>query len=459
MGKFYNHFENMIYLTKFMENKNNSNTNEKAWVVAVDMGYGHQRTAYALRQIAYQGKVINANHYDGIPSADKDFWQRSQTYYEFVSRFRRVPIIGVALFLFMDSFQKILRYYPRRDLSKSTLSGRSLNRFIRRGWLKHLIEKLARNPVTLISTFSAPSQAAEYFHYPNNIYCVICDADVSRAWVALDAKRSRIKYFASSSWSRDRLKLYGVPAENILYTGYPLPQENIGKNQEIVRRDVGYRLLNLDPEKKYRNLYAPLIKSYLGELPALPDHPLTIMFSIGGAGAQKEIALAIVKSLQSKIKARQLRFIISVGTHEEMRKYFARHLKGLEIGDWLQILWGETPYVYFEKFNQALRTTDILMTKPSELSFYAGLGIPIIIEPPLGSQEDFNQNWLLHIGAGVMQENPIYTDQWIEDFLHGGEFAEMAMQGFVEIEKMGTYAIEKIIAEDSTVYERATVRS
>ena len=47
--------------------------NKKAWVVAVDMGYGHQRTAYALRDIAFGGRVINANSYDGIPKKDKKF--------------------------------------------------------------------------------------------------------------------------------------------------------------------------------------------------------------------------------------------------------------------------------------------------------------------------------------------------------------------------------------------------
>src|SRR3989344_3099598 len=394
---------------------------KKALIVSVDMGYGHQRTAYALRGLAEGGGVVSANNYPGIPEADKKTWRRSKVYYEFISRFRSVPIIGVALFLFMDSFQKILGDYPKRDLSHSTVGGRSMVKFIRRGWLKNLIKRVKKHPAPLISMFSAPSQAAEYFGYPNDIYCVICDADVSRAWVALDAKHSVIKYFASSTWSRDRLKLYGVPLANILYTGYPLPKENIGNNMEIVKKDTAYRLLNLDPVGRYRKLYAPLIKRYLGSLPQLPNHPLTMMFSIGGAGAQKEICAALMKSLRVKIQTRAVRFIISVGVRKDLSDYFA-------------------------PFNLALRTTDILMTKPSELSFYAGLGIPIVIEPPLGSQEDFNQRWLLHIGAGTMQENPKYTEEWLFDLLESGDLAEMAMQGFVEIEKMGTYNIEKVIA-------------
>ena len=109
---------------------------------------------------------------------------------------------------------------------------------------------------------------------------------------------------------------------------------------------------------------------------------------------------------------------------------------------------------YFNNFNQALRTTDILMTKPSELSFYAGLGIPIIIEPSIGSQEDFNRRWLLHMGVALLQENPKYIDQWLFDLLDAGDFAEMAMQGFVEVEKLGTYRIEKIIADSHTTLKK-----
>ncbi len=90
-----------------------------------------------------------------------------------------------------------------------------------------------------------------------------------------------------------------------------------------------------------------------------------------------------------------------------------------------------------------MNKTDILWTKPSELSFYSGLGLPIIIAPSIGSQEDFNKKWILNLGAGILQENPKYADQWIFDYLNSGRFAEAAMQGFIEVEKLGTFNIQK----------------
>ena len=430
-----------------MENQKDSSKNNKAWVIAADMGYGHQRTAYPLRDMAFGGKVINANSYTGIPKKDKKFWQQTRSVYEFVSRFKRIPLIGDLAFSILDRFQKILAYYPIRDLSTPNFTLKNILHFVKKGWGKDLIERLEKNPMPLVSTFFTPAFMAEDLKYPSEIYCVVCDADINRTWAAINPKKSKIKYFAPCTWVRDRLKLYGVKPEHIFLTGYPLPKENIGEKMEIIKEDMRNRLVNLDPNKKYRRIYEPLIKGLLGKLPEKSNHPLTIMFSIGGAGAQKEIALNAINSLKDRIKERKLRFIIAVGVREELRKYFADNISGLQLDGWVHILSGITTDEYFKTFNEALRETDVLWTKPSELSFYAGLGIPIIIAPTIGSQEDFNKRWLLHVGAGVAQENPKYADQWFYDSLNAGDLAEVAMQGFAEIEKMGAYNIEKIIAD------------
>jgi len=430
-------------------NMKDERQNNKAWVVAADMGYGHQRTAYPLRDVAFSGKVINANSYDGIPKKDKGFWQQTRSAYEFISRFKRMPLLGDLVFSILDRFQKILIYYPKRDLSRPNFTLKNTLYFVKKGWGKDLIERFKKNPLPILSTFFTPAFMAEEFKYPGNIYCVICDADVNRSWVALEPRKSKIKYFAPCTWARDRLKFYGVNPEHIFLTGYPLPKENIGENLAILKQDMRNRLVNLDPFGKYRKIYKPLVSGALGKLPEKSDHPLTIMFSIGGAGAQKEVPLYAIKSLVSKIRAKKLRFIISIGAREELREYFSENIKGLKLDGWVHILSGITTNDYFRNFNEALRETDVLWTKPSELSFYAGLGIPIVIAPPIGSQEDFNKRWLLHTGAGISQENPEYTDQWFYDLLCAGDLAEVAMQGFMEIEKNGAYNIEKIITIDN----------
>ena len=92
-----------------------------------------------------------------------------------------------------------------------------------------------------------------------------------------------------------------------------------------------------------------------------------------------------------------------------------------------------------------LHTTDILWTKPSELSFYTALGLPIIIAPPIGAQEYYNKKWLMNIGSGFPQEKPEYTAEWLADWLESGRLAEAAFEGFLEAPSLGTYNIEKVV--------------
>ena len=421
----------------------------KAWILAVDMGYGHQRTAFGLRDLSINS-IVNANNYLGIPKKDQLIWKSSRSFYEFFSNVKKIPLIGNLLFyVLIDKYQSISGYYPKRDLSGQSFNLKRVVGFIKRGWGEDLIKTLNGNPIPLISTFYVPAFMAEEFNYQGPIFCMVCDADIARSWAPLNPKDTIIKYFAPCNWVQDRLKLYGVPEENVYLTGYPLPKENIGSNEEIVKRDFAFRLLNLDPKREYYKKYHRIIEDYIGELPREADHYLTLMFSVGGAGAQKEIGAALIKSLKKKIQNRTLKLILSVGTRSEVKKYFLNQIKKLgmetEIGQGIEIVFNQNKGDYFREFNYKLRKTDILWTKPSELSFYAGLGLPIIIAPTIGSQEDFNKRWILHIGAGFLQENPKYADQWIFDLLEGGRLAEAAMDGFVEIEKKGAYNIEKII--------------
>ncbi|GAI05993.1 unnamed protein product, partial [marine sediment metagenome] len=220
--------------------------NKKAWVVTVNMGYGHQRTAYPLKKFAFEQKVINANDYQEIPEKDKKVWETTRGFYESISRFKRIPLIGNMAFSIFDKFQKIPTFYPHRDLSKPTFSLKKIFSTIKKGWGRDLILKLKKNPLPLITTFFTPAFMAEVFNYPEDIFCVVCDADISRAWVSLEPAKSKIKYFAPNSWVVNRLKLYGVKKENIFLTGFPLPIENIGtEKQEILKKDLAYRVLNL----------------------------------------------------------------------------------------------------------------------------------------------------------------------------------------------------------------------
>lgn len=428
----------------------------KAWIVSVDMGYGHQRPAHALRHLANKGRVITANNYPGIPSFDRKIWYESRRFYEFMSRFKNVPIIGDKAWKIYDNMQEIPEFYPKRDLSKLSLQIRQIYSIIEsKKWGSHLINKLSKNPLPLVSTFFISAFMAETFKYPGEIYCLATDTDINRAWAPKQPASSKIKYFAPSYRVVERLKLYGVPAEKIFLTGFPLPLENTGNlNLNILKKDLKNRLANLDPNGNYWKTYHDVAEKHAGikKLPAKSDHILTLMFAVGGAGAQREIGVQIIKSLKNKIIKKKIRVILVAGIHNSLNQFFRKSVvdNGLkkELENGVKIIFSAGKYDYFKKFNKALRTTDVLWTKPSELSFYCALGIPIIIAPPIGSQEEFNRRWLRTIGSASSQFDPKYCNEWLFDWVNSGWLAEAAMQGFVEAPKFGTYNIEKIICHE-----------
>lgn len=426
--------------------------NNHPWVVTVDMGYGHQRATYPLINEAHRG-IISANNYKGIPATDSKIWEASRHFYEFISRLTKVPLVGQPIFDLYDKLQSIPEFYPKRDLSEPSLQLREIEFLIKhKNWGKDLIDKLNKDPRPLITSFFAVAFMAEHYNYQGEIYCIICDADIARVWVDYKIKDSRINYFAPCYRVVERLKLYGVKPERIFLTGFPLPTENLGGPQlKILKHDLSHRLINLDPHGRYFWRYGQTVVKHLGltNFHARPDHPLTLTFAVGGAGAQREIASQIVGSLREKVSSGKMIVNLVAGTHSTVKKYFGEIIKDnkLENKKGIKILYSTTKENYFKEFSKCMRKTDVLWTKPSELSFYPALGIPIIMAPPIGSQEKFNRLWLKTVGAGISQNNPKYTDEWLFDWVDSGWLAQAAMRGFLEMPRLGTYNIERILAK------------
>ena len=430
-----------------------SHNHKKAWVVSVNMGYGHARAAYGLEDLAHGG-IITANDYPGIPKEDKILWHKSKNAYEFISRLQPIPGIGKLAFGVLDYLQRIPDFYPRRDLSDPTLQLHYVYYLIRqKGLGKHLIDKLAKKKkLPLVSTFFNMGFAAEEHGYPGEIYLVTTDADVSRAWVPLDPKRSRIKYFASNGRVVERLKLYGVRSENIFLTGFPMPKKLIGGPEStVLKKDLAARICNLDPNGIFTKKYEEILEDELG--PELCEfkkkHHLTVTFAVGGAGAQKELGVEIVRGLRKEILSERIQINLIAGIRKEVARYFEREIKRMDMHRMLNK--GVTIHVhdnrrkYFNDFNKVIRKTDILWTKPSELSFYTGLGIPIIMAPTIGSQEDFNRIWVETVGGGTDQLDPLYAGEWLFDFINSGGLARFAWNGYIEAPTHGTYRIESIL--------------
>jgi len=412
------------------------------------MGYGHHRGIYPLKQLAYNGVILNANNMEGATRRELKMWALIRAGYEYVSRASKLPVIGILFTKFIDKLLYIPNYYPSGDRSGKTFQVKLLKGRIRNGLGAGVISRITDPELPLVTSFYSIAIAADMAGH-KKIFCIICDTDISRVWVSEKPYESNIEYFASGSISEQRLLSYGVPSKNIHLTGFPLPLELLGdRSLNILKKNLIRRLMNLDHEGRFYNLYKHSINAYLDYDKALINNPLnecnylTITFAVGGAGAQKEIGRQIAESLSDEIARGKIKLNLVAGTRKEIFEYYdnirEKHSGG---SNNIKVIWDNETEEYFNKFNQILPETDVLWTKPSEMSFYSALGIPLILTPPIGPQEKCNRRWLRETGSGFKQLNIRYTNQWLGDLHRKGKLAEAAWLGFLKGRKYGTYNI------------------
>jgi hypothetical protein len=419
----------------------------KAWVVSADMGLGHQRAIYPLTEIAHEN-IITVGLDKDSPKSEQKLWKQMLGSYEFISRAKQIPLIGKLVFKPLDALLHIPPMYPLRDFSNPSFQVKLLKKYIKKGLCRGMLDKVKTAPMPIVSSFYAPSIAADYENMSRN-YCIITDTDLNRVWVTDNPRESKIHYFAPCGRAVTRLKIYGIPDERIFLTGFPLPIECLGDDTlDVLKQDLGQRLHYLDPNNRFWPLHGRNAEHFLGKgnCKMKNERILTITYAVGGAGAQKEIGKEIATSLKDYILNGKIKLNLVAGIRSEVREYF-QEVKSELVKDHpgIEVIHAPTKNEYFHLFSMAMKTTDILWTKPSELSFYTGLGIPLIMAPPVGSQEDHNRKWLLEIQAGIDQKDPRYAHQWLINLLENGRLAESAWDGFLKARKFGTYKIREVL--------------
>jgi hypothetical protein len=426
-------------------------------VVAVEMGMGHLRAAHPLRHLGVDGVLMYGSK-TSTPRHEYKIWRKVLRSYYFFSRAGKIPLIGNLLVRFLEWMERIEPYYPRRDCSRPNFAVNYLdNLILRRGLCGALIARIRANNLPAIHTYFATAIATDrYLDKAHGNYLVICDSDFNRVWVPKNPHTSNLRYIAPCTQVKRRLMSYGVREENIFLTGFPLPRENIGAETglEILKKDLFDRLLRLDPQGRFFQTHQKSVAHWLGPetAPITQDFRFTVTFAIGGAGAQTELALAILRSLSRAITENRVRLIVSVGTNRRIFETIVRQAERLdlrhELDKGLTVIYDADPFLFLDKFNACLRGTDVLWTKPSELVFYSGLGIPILMAPPIGAHEELNSRWLHEVRAGVSMPGPErYCHEWLFDLRESGELADAAWAGFLNVRKLGAFKIERLIRQ------------
>jgi len=423
----------------------------KPLVVAIEMGYGHLRAADPLAR-AFHTEVLHA---DRPPLADTDEqrqWREARRFYELGSRLSQLPRIGAPLRAGLDALTSIPKLYPHRDLSAPTASARAVERFAKRGLGHGLADRLERTGETLLTTFFTPAVIADR-HGCERVFCVVTDSDINRVWAPFDARRSRLTYFAPSTRVMRRLIAYGVPAQHIELTGFPLPDELLGGPElTVLKQNLAARLVRLDPARTFRAQFRDELSHFFGPLPDFEEaKPPRVTFAIGGAGAQVGLVREFLPHFAGPLHQGRLRLALVAGVRPDVEEALREEVLGARLEDVVEILHAPDFDTYFRKFNALLAETDVLWTKPSELTFYAALGLPLVLAPPMGVHERYNRRWAREAGAGLKQRDARWAAEWMSDWLVDGTLAAAAWSGYMRLPKHGLYRIVDTVRAAMTV--------
>jgi hypothetical protein len=416
-------------------------------VVAIEMGYGHLRPATALAS-ALGTEVLEVDRPPLADDEEQRRWARTRAFYELVSRASQVPLAGFPLRALLDGITYIPHLHPRRDLSTPSWGSRTMRWQAESGLGRGMVARLRESGEALVTTFYAPALIADH-HGLERVYCVVTDSDVNRVWAPFDGKRSTIQFFAPSARAERRLVAYGVSPDRIEVTGYPLPPELLGgEDLALARRNLAARLARLDPRRRFVGSCRAEIEGQLEmPLPA-PDAAPLITFAVGGAGAQAGIVELFLPSIAELVRAGRLRVALVAGIRAEVAARFRRAAERAALGGHagLTILHEPDLASYFRSFHGLLARTDVLWSKPSEITFFAALGLPLVFSPPVGVHERYNRRWCVEAGAGLRQRDPTHAAGWLEEWLADGTLAAAAWSGFTRLPKRGVYRIARHFA-------------
>lgn len=188
--------------------------------------------------------------------------------------------------------------------------------------------------------------------------------------------------------------------------------------------------------------------------------PMRFLLTIGGAGAQKEIFAAIIKSLLPAIREKRAALYVNVGDYRNVWEELIKEIPGLaavsreHFDSWSETerfareaLTGDVKGVHgfwhkniFEAVyctNLLMRSCDVLVTKPSELAFYP---VPKLFIKRVGGHEQWGAIHSAEIGDGTLECRDIpHTIQMLELFLEDGNYLKDMCDNIVANKAAGIY--------------------
>ena len=188
--------------------------------------------------------------------------------------------------------------------------------------------------------------------------------------------------------------------------------------------------------------------------------PMRFLLTIGGAGAQRALFAAVIRHLLPAVREKRAVLYVNVGDYKNVWEELARSIPELEkiselhFGDWsdtrsfaagalagrvegVHAFWHENIFEAVYATNLLLRSSDVLITKPSELAFYP---VPKLFLKRIGGHERWGAIHSAEMGDGSLEcEDTAHTLQMTDLFLEETELLEGMCRCICENKARGLY--------------------
>ena len=184
-----------------------------------------------------------------------------------------------------------------------------------------------------------------------------------------------------------------------------------------------------------------------------------ILLTVGGAGAQKEIFVRIINKLLPLVEQKKVVLYINVGDHKAVYDGLCEDipaLKNAEIynNDWektvsfsnkaidedvegVHVFYNEDIFAAVYATNLLMRSSDVLVTKPSELAFYP---VPKLMIKRIGGHEAYGAIRASEVGDGTIECDSIDNSlQMLELLVEKDDLLSMLCDNIIKANKIGIY--------------------
>lgn len=378
--------------------------NEKGIIVGnIRMGFGHYRIAMAFvscaKAMGYKPYWMDLNSYKQTTGGKVIAAQNDL--YSMGSR------LSGKIKLFNKLVWEPLNYEGFRKLSYNSSDQKNAE-------LMTPVFKNVPKDIPFIGTHVWPSQAAVHAGMSNVVNAIPDNWPMALhlaegALHTIQTHMSYQGYRILNGMNKDKVN-NPMGAEDLIYTGHYIDHELVSN-------------IDYDCDKRIAR--------------ANGAGPIRFLLTIGGAGAQKEIFSEIIKHLLPLIKEKKAALYINVGDYMNVWNELKGEIAGLNdaktfFNDFegvknfaAEAIDGNVEGVYafcsddiFEAVyttNLLMRSTDVLVTKPSELSFYP---VPKLFIKRVGGHEKWGAIHSAEIGDGSLEcEDTAHTIQMVDMFI------------------------------------------